>query len=130
MADAYAPTLAAAPEGAETQHNASSMTLLNRLPGFQRSPSGREWVLFKRLPAILVLGTMLPIAVGLAVWWFAPARPTAAAQRELLLMMYRLIGLVVLHWTLVLTVAIGCVIVILMKGPAFVADPYPPPGRE
>jgi uncharacterized Tic20 family protein len=40
------------------------------------------------------------------------------------------IGLVVLHWTLVFTVAIGCVIVWLMKGPAYVADAYPPPERE
>jgi hypothetical protein len=31
---------------------------------------------------------------------------------------------VVLHWTLVLTLAIGCAIVMLMKGPAYVADPY------
>jgi len=30
-----------------------------------------------------------------------------------------------LHWTLVLTLAIGCVIVMLMKGPAYVADAYP-----
>jgi hypothetical protein len=36
-----------------------------------------------------------------------------------------MVGLVVLHWTLVLTVAIGCVIVMLMKGPAYVADAYP-----
>ena len=45
-------------------------------------------------------------------------------------MTYRIIGLVVLHWTLVLTLAIGCAIVIVMKGPAFVADPYPPPDRD
>jgi hypothetical protein len=32
------------------------------------------------------------------------------------------IGVVVLHWTLLLTIAIGCVIVMLMKGPAYVAD--------
>jgi hypothetical protein len=30
----------------------------------------------------------------------------------------------VLHLTLVLTAAIGCVIVMLMKGPAFVADGF------
>ena len=28
-------------------------------------------------------------------------------------------------WTAVLTVAIGCVVVAIMKGPAYVADPYP-----
>ena len=54
----------------------------------------------------------------------------AGQERDLLLLTYRLIGLVVLHWTLVLTLAIGCAIVIVMKGPAYVADAYPPPGRE
>ena len=54
----------------------------------------------------------------------------AGQERDLLLLTYRLIGLVVLHRTLVLTLAIGCAIVIVMKGPAYVADAYPPPGRE
>jgi uncharacterized membrane protein len=31
-------------------------------------------------------------------------------------------GLVILFWTMVLTVTIGCIIVWLMKGPAYVAD--------
>jgi hypothetical protein len=42
-----------------------------------------------------------------------------------MLWMYQLLGLVILHWTLVLTVAIGCAIVLLMKGPAYAADSYP-----
>ena len=40
-----------------------------------------------------------------------------------------LIGVLVLHGTLVLTMAIGCVVVLVMKGPADVADADPPPGR-
>ena len=52
-----------------------------------------------------------------------------AADRAQWLLIYRLIGLL-LHWTLLFTLAIGCVIVMLMKGPAYVADPYPPPGRD
>jgi hypothetical protein len=28
-------------------------------------------------------------------------------------------------WTAVFTVAVGCAIVWIMKGPAYVADPYP-----
>jgi hypothetical protein len=103
---------------------------LNRLPGFQRSPPGRELALFKRLPAILLLGTALPISLALVFWWATPGQPSADEERKLLLLTYQLIGLVVLHWTLVFTVAIGCVIVLVMKGPAYVADAYPPPGRE
>ena len=53
-----------------------------------------------------------------------------AADRAQWLLIYRLIGLLLLHWTLLFTLAIGCVIVMLMKGPAYVADPYPPPGRD
>jgi len=102
---------------------------LNKLRGFERSPPGREWALWKRLPLVLGLGTAVPIVVALAFWWAAPGQPSAAEGRDLLLLTYRLIGLVVLHWTLVITVAIGCVIVIVMKGPAYVADAYPPPGR-
>jgi hypothetical protein len=33
--------------------------------------------------------------------------------------------LTVLHWMLVLTLAPGCLIVRVMKGPAYVADTYP-----
>ncbi len=106
------------------------MNPLNRLPGFQRSPPGFEWVLWKRLPAILVWGTAVPMVLALALWWVAPSPPSAADERDLWLLMYELVGLVVLHWTLVLTVAIGCVIVMVMKGPAYVADAYPPPERE
>jgi hypothetical protein len=107
-----------------------AVSALNRLPGFQRAPPGREWALFRRLPAILVLGTAVPVGVALVLWWAAPGQPTSSEERDLLLWTYQLVGLVLLHWTLVLTVAIGCVIVLLMKGPAYVADPYPPEGRE
>ena len=35
------------------------------------------------------------------------------------------IATTVTFWTAVFTVAIGCVVVHVMKGPAYVADPYP-----
>jgi hypothetical protein len=103
---------------------------LNRLPGFQRSAPGLEWALWKKLPLLLALGTLLPLAVA-GLWWLAAEEvPTPAQDRDFWLVMYRLIAVVVFHWTAVLTVAIGCVIVMVMKGPAFVADPYPPEGRD
>jgi len=103
---------------------------LTRLSGFQRTRPGREWAIWRRLPAILFWGTVLPLLVGLLFWALEPSQPTPAQDRDLLLVQFRLIGLVILHWTLVLTVAIGCVIVMLMKGPAYVADGYPPPERR
>lgn len=106
------------------------MNWLNRLPGFQRSPAGLEWAIWQRLPRILLFGTAIPGLLALACWWAVPSQLTLATERDLLLTCYRLLGLVILHWTLVLTVAIGCAVVMVMKGPAFVADAYPPPERE
>jgi hypothetical protein len=103
---------------------------LNRLPGFERTAPGLEWALWKKLPLLLAAGTLLPLLVALAWWLAAEDVPTAAQDREFWLVMYRLAAVVALHWTAVGTVAIGCVIVMVMKGPAFVADPYPPPGRD
>lgn len=98
------------------------MNWLNKLPGFTRSAPGLEWALWKKLPWITLAGTVLPIAlVGLA-WLAAPEPATPASERALTQWFYIAIGVVILHWTLVLTAAIGCVIVMLMKGPAYVAD--------
>ena len=106
------------------------MTGFNRLPGFTQSAPGLEWSIWNRLPAILLWGTAVPLAVAAAAWFAAPDLTTGADGRHLMLVIYRLAGLVLLHLTLVLTLAIGCAVVIVMKGPAFVADPYSPPGRE
>ena len=101
-----------------------SVNWLNKLPGFKRSAPGLEWALWKKLPWITLAGTLLPMTwVGLACL-AAPEPSTPASERELTQWFYIAIGVVVLHWTLVLTTAIGCVIVMLMKGPAFVADGF------
>jgi hypothetical protein len=101
-----------------------------KLPGIERTPPGREWALWKRLPAILACGTAVPLLAGALLWWAAPGQPSAAEERALWLTTYQLIGLLTVHWSLVATLAIGCAIVIVMKGPAYVADGYPPPGRD
>jgi len=95
------------------------MTWLHKLPNSHPSPPGLEWALLRRMPRILVLGTLVPaLAAGLAR--FLP--PGVA---DLYLVDIYALGTVILHWTLVLTLTIGCIIVWVMKGPAYVADAYP-----
>lgn len=102
------------------------MNLFNKLPGFQRSAPGLEHRLWRRLPAILLWGTLLPLALALLNHAFAPATADSGAESSALLLWdFAMFGLVVLHWTLVLTLALGCFIVRVMKGPAYVADAYP-----
>ena len=100
------------------------MNLFNQLPGFVRSPAGLEQQIWRRLPAILLCGTLLPLLLAglnrVLAATLAPGRTEAALQ----LWDYTMWGVVVLHWSLVLTLGIGCLIVRVMKGPAYVADAY------
>ncbi len=104
--------------------------LFKKLPGFQKSPAGLERQILRRLPRVLWIGTLLA-ALGAGLMRLLPWSGTEAeiATRITTVDIY-LISLVILHWTAVLTVAIGAFIVMVMKGPAYVADAYPMPDAE
>ena len=107
------------------------MNLFNKLPGFVRSAPGLEQRIWRRLPAILLWGTLLPLVLAGANHALTPTAADSAASNGALLMWdYTMLGIAVLHWTAVLTVAMGCFIVRVMKGPAYVADAYPFPDDE
>lgn len=104
------------------------MDLFTRLPGFVRAAPGIEWYLWRRLPALFVWGTAVPVVALAALHVVAGDAGWASSTVEL--WDYGLIGVVTLHWSAVLMIALGCAIVIVMKGPAYVADAYPMTGRE
>jgi len=97
------------------------MDWLKKLPDSRRSASGLEWTLWRKLPLILAVGTALPLVVALALHGFTDLT-SAADARWLQTMDYVVVGVVLFHWTAVFTLAIGCVVVMLMKGPGYVAD--------
>jgi predicted benzoate:H+ symporter BenE len=97
------------------------MDWLKKLPNSVRSASGLEWRLWRKLPLILVAGSALPVLVALVLHGLAD-QSTESELRWLQTMDYMVFGVVVFHWTAVLTLAIGCVVVMLMKGPGYVAD--------
>lgn len=98
------------------------MNWLKILPGSVRSASGLEWTLWRKLPLIFVVGTALPLLGLLVLHWLNDDGSTEQA-RWLQMAEYIVAGVVIFHWTVVGTVAIGCVVVMLMKGPGYVADP-------
>jgi len=101
------------------------MKYLQKLDGFQRSPAGLEWQIWKRLHVILAVGTALPLLASAGAYVLDGLDPATQNARAVEQFFYVMLGVVMLHWTLVLTLAIGCAIVMLMKGPAYVADAYP-----
>jgi len=101
------------------------MDWFQKLPGFQRTPYGIEWRILRRMPTVALAGTVLPALAALAARWLIGGATAAEVARNLQRFDYMMIGLVIFLWTLVVTVVIGCVIVWLMKGPAYVADGLP-----
>lgn len=100
------------------------MGMLHRLPGSRREEPGFEWTLFRKLPRIALMGTLLPALAALAMRFLPLEGTLEQVAKQIQTADILAIGVVVLHWALVFTLAIACIIVILMKGPAYVADAY------
>lgn len=100
------------------------MNWLRKLPGFQQTPYGLEWRLLRLMPTLGLAGTLLPALLSLVARFLITADSAAALTRQIQLFDFVMIGLVIFVWTLVVTVSIACVIVWLMKGPAYVADGF------
>lgn len=99
------------------------MTALRKLPGFRRAPVGLEWTVLRLLPVIALAGTVLPLVGALVAPTFLAGDPASAKLTTTVQIV--LTGVLVLHWTVVFTVALLCMIVLIAKGPAYVADAYP-----
>lgn len=96
-----------------------NMRYFNKLPGYVRSKSGFEWSLFKKLPLAFVIGASIPLAIILAIYF---GNQTVSQDQQKVI--YQCLGLIFSVWFFVGVAFIGCVIVLIMKGPAYVADPY------
>lgn len=106
------------------------MDWLKRAPGSTRSPSGLEWKIWKKLPYFLFGGMAMSALVLVRVLEQDPETTGMAIDPETLRTQFMVWGALLVYWTLFLTVAIGCVVVMLMKGPQYVADSYPIPHKD
>ena len=99
------------------------MGLFNKLPDSQRSPAGLERKILRWIPAaltaglgILVLPSFILRLTGRQSW----GGDGIASMVDIYAM-----GAVLFYCNMIFTVATGAFIVMLMKGPAYVADVYP-----
>ncbi len=114
----------AANGSARTPRTTPMAGLFNKLPGFQQTPAGAERVTLRRLPRIAWLGTLLltlpSLLARLAIWLdFSSESSSMPGMVDIYVL-----SLIILHWTVLFTVGIYAFIVLVMKGPAYVADPY------
>lgn len=96
-----------------------------KLSGFQRGPTGAEWWLFKRLPIIFLVGSIVLLLTG--YYFYQSAAPSDAAQQKVI---YAFLGLFFSFFFFAGAAFIGCIVVMIMKGPAYVADGYKLPKED
>lgn len=107
------------------------MNLFNKLPGFRRTPAGAERLVLRRIPRTLLAGSLLLAAPSLLGRLVALLQGNPSDVAATIRMIdYVAVGALTLFWAATLTVAIAAAIVLVMKGPGYVADPYPVPDSE
>lgn len=90
----------------------------------QHHPAGLEWTILKTLPKVLLAGTFIPLFMSIFIRLFPADGSLMEIEKHTSSIDILSISLFVTVLTAVFTVAIGCIIVVLMKGPAYVADAY------
>ena len=106
------------------------MNLFKQLPGFVKAPPGLERTILRLLPRVWLFGTLLLAIPSLLARLLLPDSAAVETAARITLVDIYAISLIVLHWTVVFTVAIGAFIVFVMKGPAYIADHYELPDED
>jgi hypothetical protein len=99
------------------------MNPFTRLHG-RRDPPGLEWRILKKLPHITAVGLLIPVVLSVLVR-ILPHDPSINIAKHVKTVDIFAIAAAITFLTAVLTLAIGCIVVYIMKGPAYVADAYP-----
>jgi hypothetical protein len=99
------------------------MNWLTKIHG-RKTPPGLEVRILKMLPRITLVGTLAILALPVIVR-FWPAQPGVDAAKHIKSVEIFAIATEITLITAVVTVAIGCIVVHIMKGPAYVADGLP-----
>lgn len=89
-----------------------------------REPPGLERAVLKKLPLYWAGGTVIPLLMVALARMLPPDGGVLEVAKQLQIIDYVALGAVMTVWTAVLTIAIGCGVVIVMKGPHYSADSY------
>ncbi len=91
----------------------------------RRTPPGLEVSVLRQLPRVFCLGTLALFVVAMSTRLFPPDGTSIEAAKTVMSIDIFSIAAGITLWTAIFTVAIGCIVVMIMKGPAYVADAYP-----
>lgn len=87
-------------------------------------PPGLEWKILKLLPKAALFGTAIPILLAVVARLVIDDGSAAEIAKQVRSIDIFCIASLITIWTAIVTVAIGCIVVSIMKGPAYAADSY------
>ena len=87
-----------------------------------RYPRGLEWRIWRRLPIALLGSVMIPAGLAIGTRLSPPSGSAYQVAKTTATVDIFAIALLLTAVTAVITVAIGCIVVMVMKGPAYLAD--------
>jgi hypothetical protein len=101
------------------------MDLFKKLPGYRKAPAGIERKILRLIPKVFLVGTVMILLPSIIsrVWAMDDA-PWMLSKFITTIDIYAL-GLLTVLWTALFTIGVGALTVMIMKGPAYVADAYP-----
>lgn len=98
------------------------MALFNKLSGYQQTPAGLERKILRLIPGVFTFGIAILVLPSLVL------RLTGQVSwnpHEMVSMVdIYAVGAILLFCNLTVAVGVGALVVMLMKGPAYVADGY------
>lgn len=74
---------------------------------------------------MLAWGTVLPLLVGVILLYTPVGVLLCGNGHGPQILFYEIIGFLVVYWITIGTIGIGCILVMIMKGPAYIADEFP-----
>lgn len=96
----------------------------NKLPGFTKAPPGLERKILRLLPRVFVFGSMLVAMPALLMRLLPLLMADAVTFKQASTIDILSLGVMIVFWIGLVIVANGAFVVMIMKGPAYVADPY------
>ncbi len=100
------------------------MNWLKKLEPVRREDAGLEWWLWRKLPLIGAAAVALPLGILGLLHLIYLGDTSEGTLRMLQLAKFACWGVLFFHLTMLFTVAVGCVVVMIMKGPGYTADAY------
>ena len=95
-----------------------------RKVGGRVAPPGLEQQILRKLPRMALVATAIPLLLAVLARLTIDDGTAAEIAKQIKSVDIFCIASLITIWTAVLTVGIGCVVVYIMKGPAYAADSY------